>query len=441
MRRIPRLQTPLSGWVAPCEAARARPTATTRLPAPTRSYHADHHHHHHHHHNDGHSRSHPCSATARRPVSRTVSRHAVLLFHNRLLSVSSVCHRAEPIYEPTAERSDLGATEADLAAAEAELAAVDSSSDNSDLTSLVIPGPYATAPRPDQVSDATYVPALAGDDLVTVGGLDGWWEDDRHWDRSLEPRAFGPARRVTDPAVLTVLARRAVLEALAVRDAAAATTTTAAADSVTLTGAWRRGGAAAHEAALALQVTVAEDGTVRLAGDVAGVVAGLGGEAGAEATGAEAAEAAEVQDTADAVAEPYMDADSARAQLASWDASWKAVPLDDPAFKFAITKRILQLTGHLLPDAQLAGVQTAGALLTVLVRPPPPAKLAAALQADGVLTGLPNVSVYGRRVTPIDKHKMVGRWKVIVEELEKRGLPVTGTGPYGKMVERKWVYR
>jgi hypothetical protein len=42
------------------------------------------------------------------------------------------------------------------------------------------------------------------------------------------------------------------------------------------------------------------------------------------------------------------------------------------------------------------------------------------------LTSLPNVKVYDRRVTPIDKEKAVGRWKVIEKELNERGLPVTG---------------
>lgn len=94
----------------------------------------------------------------------------------------------------------------------------------------------------------------------------------------------------------------------------------------------------------------------------------------------------------------------------------------------------------MLPDAQLAKADTVGDLVSVLVRPPKAKKLAEELAEDGALASLPNVSVYGRRVTPIDKHKAVGRWKVIVEELEKRGLPVTGTGGYGKAVERKWVY-
>jgi len=35
--------------------------------------------------------------------------------------------------------------------------------------------------------------------------------------------------------------------------------------------------------------------------------------------------------------------------------------------------------------------------------------------------------VHDHRQTPIHKHKEVGRWKVIEEELINRGLPVTGS--------------
>ena len=37
-----------------------------------------------------------------------------------------------------------------------------------------------------------------------------------------------------------------------------------------------------------------------------------------------------------------------------------------------------------------------------------------------------NVVVHPRRETPVDKEKEVGRWKVIVKELEKRQLPIPG---------------
>lgn len=75
-------------------------------------------------------------------------------------------------------------------------------------------------------------------------------------------------------------------------------------------------------------------------------------------------------------------------------------------------------------------------LLTLAVRPPKAKSLAEELEAAGKLDGLANVSLHSRRITPIDKEVAVGRWKVIEEELAKRGLPATGHGDVGRNRER-----
>ncbi|KAL1897640.1 hypothetical protein Sste5346_003946 [Sporothrix stenoceras] len=317
---------------------------------------------------------------------------------------------AAPTNEATADLEALNEAEQQFEEAD-EWAALENQVDEN---GLAIPGPVQSAPLPGQIADSTYVPAESGDGLEEVGGLDGWWEDNQHWDQSLEFRGFGPRDRVTDPAVLEVLARQAVAEALAVQSQKNAELLTSTS--------WSRG--SDGPAALALQFDVDASGSVTgVRGDVAGVVSGL-----------------QAEDAAEDVATPA--AEEAQALVASWaeDASWKSISLHDVAVKFAINKRILQLTGHLLADAHLVEAHTVGDLLRVLVRPPKAKKLAEELAVDGQLAALPNVAVYGRRVTPVDKHKAVGRWKVIVQELEKRNLPVTGTGGFGKSVERKWTF-
>ncbi|CAK7224748.1 hypothetical protein SBRCBS47491_005656 [Sporothrix bragantina] len=336
------------------------------------------------------------------------------LAHDRFFSTSVARRQADPKQplDDAAAAAESTELEADVDEWAAATEVVE------DEPSLVVPGRIQLAPQPDQITDSDYIPAETGEGLEEVGGLAGWWENDQHWDQSVVFRGFGPQQHVTDAATLVVLARQAVTEAVAVQQQQQQkpellTSTT-----------WARDSDA--QAALALQIEVAADGSVTAVhGDVAGVVNGL------------------------AAQEEYVDkevslptAEQAQALVASWaeDASWKSISLKDVALKFAINKRILQLTGHMLPDAQLATADTVGALLSVLVRPPKAKKLAEELAADGALAGLPNVAVYGRRVTPIDKHKSVGRWKVIVEELEKRGLPVTGTGGYGKATERKWAF-
>lgn len=89
-------------------------------------------------------------------------------------------------------------------------------------------------------------------------------------------------------------------------------------------------------------------------------------------------------------------------------------------------KRIIRSTGIRIPDSAIQPAKTAGAFLSHLITPPKPRKLAQALQDQKQFSSLRNVNVSGKRVTPIDKEKKVGRWKLIEQELTERGLPVTG---------------
>lgn len=57
---------------------------------------------------------------------------------------------------------------------------------------------------------------------------------------------------------------------------------------------------------------------------------------------------------------------------------------------------------------------------------PKPKNIAETLSMKENLAHLPNLKIMGRRETPVDKEKEVGRWKVIEAELEERGLPVLG---------------
>ncbi|KAK2848533.1 hypothetical protein FQN49_005627, partial [Arthroderma sp. PD_2] len=104
------------------------------------------------------------------------------------------------------------------------------------------------------------------------------------------------------------------------------------------------------------------------------------------------------------------------------------VALGSPDLKFAYLKRTSQLTGHLIPDHEVASMSKASAVLEYLISAsvPKPKKLAHQLIAEGIFDGIPNVKVYDRRQTPIDREMETGQWKVIEEELIKRGLPVTG---------------
>lgn len=185
---------------------------------------------------------------------------------------------------------------------------------NSEIeTDLTLPPRMRWTEREDLVKDASYVAALTSEGLEEVGGLQGWWTAER-WGESKRFVGFGPRERVSEPAVLEVLARRALVEALAVRSGAESQQEG--------TGLWERGGRAELDAALGLGVEVATDGKASLKGDASAVVQGLRWDADAGAA---------------TPAEPLvLEQPEAVELLKSWDDSWKQASLDDPVLKFAV---------------------------------------------------------------------------------------------------------
>jgi hypothetical protein len=78
-------------------------------------------------------------------------------------------------------------------------------------------------------------------------------------------------------------------------------------------------------------------------------------------------------------------------------------------------------------DHAISSASTVDGLFTALKFKPEPKKLFKTKQLQNLHQTLPNVTAHESRQTPIHKHKQVGRWKVIEEELINRGLPVTGS--------------
>ncbi|KAJ4303857.1 hypothetical protein N0V88_001454 [Collariella sp. IMI 366227] len=279
-------------------------------------------------------------------------------------------------------------------------------------TKLVYPrGNASMAPEASSVTDSAYTPAETADGLEEVGGLAGWWDNPAHWgDAERGARAFvqdvaapfGPSEKVTDPAVLEVLARRAVVESLVVE---------------------RFAPGEKNKKLVARLMRFAQ------AGDRIGKFMRIEVVAAPNGRVVQAAEEPA----------PLPTPEEAQKYIQSWKQGWRKAELKSPVVKFFIAKRIQQLTGHRIPDGKLAAVANIDGLLRQLVTPPKAKKLAELVEMQGVFDGLSNVRVFPRRVTPIDKEQMVGRWKIIVEELEKRELPVTGTNGYSKTVEKKWI--
>jgi hypothetical protein len=86
------------------------------------------------------------------------------------------------------------------------------------------------------------------------------------------------------------------------------------------------------------------------------------------------------------------------------------------------------LTGFRIADPVLARARTLRSIYIYQLGAirPGPKNLAETLATKTELVSLPNVKIMGRRETPVDKEKAVGRWKVIEAELRSRGLPVLG---------------
>ncbi|KAK4033302.1 hypothetical protein C8A01DRAFT_50091 [Parachaetomium inaequale] len=328
-------------------------------------------------------------------------------------------------------------------------------------TQLVYPQVITTAPDAASVTDPTYTPAETSDGLEEVGGLAGWWDEPAHWGSEggaarfvhsvVSP--FGPAERVTDPAVLEVLAKRAIVEALVVARFAGAERRKAVDRLFAYAGASDRLGrivgvevVAGQDGAATLKearhfqrvwcllksaVTNAKKQQQQAVDEVDGVpVEAIEGGAEAVVPGVQAEKAAPA---------PQLTPQYAKQLMGSWNKEWKKAELRDPVVKFFAAKRIQQLTGHRIADGKLLATATIDDFLKQLAEPAKPLKLAELVETKAVFKGLPNVRVFPRRVTPIDKEQQVGRWKIIVKELEKRELPVTGTAGYGPPIEKRWV--
>ncbi|RYP49919.1 hypothetical protein DL768_004455 [Monosporascus sp. mg162] len=292
----------------------------------------------------------------------------------------------------------------------------------------VAPPRRTTAKRPEEVADSSYVPATVADGLESVGGLENWWEKKDHWKGSFV--GFRPKRKIVEPLVLEAVVRRAVAEAFALRQAGR---------NDDLVGVWPEGDLRQMRRSMELGITVAEDGQVSLNGDVAGLLEDLSWKDGLQepaegsATGGSSA-------PREAAKKAALSAEEVSEHKQSWDASWKSVALDDPKMKFAVTKRIFQLTGQLVPDHKLPEVTNVHTLLRVLQKPPKPQTLTEEiLKRRQELVELPNVTFSAKRVTRGDKEKAVGRFKLIEEELKKRDLPLDGHGFARKNKEREWL--
>ncbi|EAA31278.2 hypothetical protein NCU05552 [Neurospora crassa OR74A] len=324
---------------------------------------------------------------------------------------------------------------------------------------LVLPGQPTRADAPEKIRDPNYEPATSGAGLQEIGGMSDWWSKPEHFrdgGKQFEYQGFAPQEKITDPRLLKVILRRALAEGLALKKFGANPKNPADMASIIGNGDhWQR--------TVSVEMCRGENGELSLKNESDLQKVWILMRNAAEKTYYQREWQEEInrlrslgeKEQAKQLLEEgkklgyrlkseegslvKLTVDEAVELRKSWNNDWKEAIIRDPVVKFYAAKRIQKMTGHILSDGKLTSIQTVANFMDALVTPPKPKKLAEQIEQSSILPELPNVKVYPRRVTPVDKERMVGRWKVIQKELQKRELPVLGTGNHGKYVELKWL--
>ncbi|KAI0175443.1 hypothetical protein BJ166DRAFT_514817 [Pestalotiopsis sp. NC0098] len=261
-----------------------------------------------------------------------------------------------------------------------------------------------TALSADRVTDPLYTPATSAAGLTTIGGLENWWQRRENWAKSGDFAGFKAKKKIQDPRVIETAVRRAVMETIVLREAGR---------EGELVTTWPIGSEEELARVLALNVQCDTSGVATVVGDSGAVAEDLSWD---------------VQETREAErpandSVPMCSTEEATAYLKSWDPTWARFSLHDSTVKFAITKRVFQLTGQLIPDYKLADVTNVSSLLAALRKAPKPKTLTEDIQKHGQqLVRLSNVAFSPKQVTRGDKAKAIGQFKIIQEEFKKRDL-------------------
>ncbi|KAI1468974.1 ribosomal subunit 39S-domain-containing protein [Daldinia caldariorum] len=350
------------------------------------------------------------SNSHRRPIPTTLQRSSSLRFYSTDKQPITQSQSPTPIVEEVPKE------EVEVASLAEEEVYEPESFTPTQWQTYVPPPRRSYAERLDDISDPTYVPALTADGLESVGGLRNWWDKPGNWTADFV--GFKPLNSVLDPAVLETSVRRAVIEAFALKQAGREDE---------LVKAWPIAGEDELHRLLSVEISVAPDGAVSLTGDVSAVLDSLVQKS--ESTVSE-------ESVGESTSVPVPSAEQAQKYKGAWGHGWKAVSLSDPRIKFAITKRIFQLTGHLVHDHQLSSITDVRSLIHTVQKPPKPKTLTEEIQERRQdLVQIPNVSFATKRITRGDREKAVGRFKLIEEELKKRDLPLVGHGFVSKNKE------
>ncbi|KAG6002281.1 hypothetical protein E4U21_003272 [Claviceps maximensis] len=280
----------------------------------------------------------------------------------------------------------------------------------------------AASEKEAALADPSYIPATDAQGLEETSTLKTWWDLPGHWGEESQFKGFGSSEKVVDRNVMEVYLRQSVVEAVSLQQQQQQQQQDMGSPADWSVKKWREVSRSELDRVLAANLVV-QDGRASLGGEDAAFIS----------QSLVVEETSEADDPA-----AKITPGEAREMVRAWDSSWKQLVVDEQ-LKFAIRKRLYQLTGVLIPDAKLGAARTVKHLLTLVAKKPSPKKLAEVLERRSDIQQLANIKVHSRKIGPIEKETSVGRWKVIEEELTKRGLPVTGTAGLSKNKERDWI--
>ena len=86
--------------------------------------------------------------------------------------------------------------------------------------SLVLPGQIKWATTAEAITSPNYEPATSGAGLPQIGGMSDWWDKPEHFrdgGKQFEYQGFAAQEKITDPRLLKVILRRALVEGLALK--------------------------------------------------------------------------------------------------------------------------------------------------------------------------------------------------------------------------------
>lgn len=140
-----------------------------------------------------------------RSIATTKPPRTPFLLNSRCIS-STPCFRA---LRPSAQ--DLAAEEADAV----------NHIEKKRSTRLPLPPKQTIADTEEEIAaaDPSYTPATSIAELESIAPIKSWWQQPGHWDSKNEFSGFGVAARqkITDPSLVKVMLRRAVLEVEALK--------------------------------------------------------------------------------------------------------------------------------------------------------------------------------------------------------------------------------